>query len=92
MAISACNGLTPPSESAQARNPPSARPRGWEPELDEPLAVDRLRHLFQDLDAAGVVLDEVVVGGRMAAMRPWTGGSEPESATSNNPGLACVPQ
>ena len=33
-----------------------------EAEVDEPLAVDRLRHLLQDLDAPGVVLDQVVVG------------------------------
>ncbi len=31
--------------------------------MDKPLAVQTLRHVFQDLDAAGVVLDQVVVGG-----------------------------
>jgi len=34
-----------------------------EAEVHEPLAVDGLRHLFEDLDAPGVVLDEVIVGG-----------------------------
>ena len=33
------------------------------PEVDEPLAVDALGHLLQELDPAVVVLDEVVVGG-----------------------------
>jgi uncharacterized protein YggL (DUF469 family) len=32
-------------------------------EVDEPLAVESLHHLLQDGDAAGVVLDEIVVGG-----------------------------
>src|SRR3972149_6413858 len=32
-------------------------------EVDEPLAVDRLGHFFQNFDAASVVLDQVVVGG-----------------------------
>ena len=32
-------------------------------EVDEPLAVDALGHLLQELDPAAVVLDEVVVGG-----------------------------
>jgi hypothetical protein len=30
--------------------------------MDKPLAVEGLRHLLQDLDAAQVVLDQVVVG------------------------------
>jgi hypothetical protein len=35
----------------------------WESEVYEPLAVESLCHLFQDLDAPGVVLDQVIVGG-----------------------------
>jgi len=33
-----------------------------EAKLDEPLAVEVLRHLFQNLDPPQVVLDQVVVG------------------------------
>ncbi len=33
------------------------------PEVDEPLAIDPLGHLLQDLDPPIVVLDEVVVCG-----------------------------
>ena len=33
-----------------------------EAELDEPLAVEVLRHLLQNLDPPQVVLDQVVVG------------------------------
>ena len=35
----------------------------WKAEVDEPLAIDRLSHLLQDLDASRVVLDQVVVSG-----------------------------
>ena len=31
--------------------------------VDEPFAVEGLGHFFEDGDAAGVVFDEVVVGG-----------------------------
>ena len=31
-------------------------------ELDKPFSVDCTRHLLKDFDAAGVVLDQVVVG------------------------------
>ena len=31
--------------------------------MHEPLAVERLSHLLQNLDAPGVVLDQVIVGG-----------------------------
>ena len=31
-------------------------------EFDKPFSVDCTRHLLKDFDAAGVVLDEVVVG------------------------------
>ena len=31
-------------------------------ELDKPFSVDCARYLFKDFDAAGVVLDQVVVG------------------------------
>ena len=34
-----------------------------EPEVDEPLPVEHLRHLLQNLDAPGVVLNQVVIGG-----------------------------
>ena len=33
-----------------------------EAEFDEPLPVDCLRHVFKDIDAAGVVFNKVVVG------------------------------
>lgn len=32
-------------------------------EMDEPFLVEGLCHIFKDFDAAGVVFDEVVVGG-----------------------------
>src|SRR5690554_3968421 len=35
----------------------------WETEVDEPLLVQPPGHLLKDLDAARVVLDEVIVGG-----------------------------
>jgi hypothetical protein len=47
-----------------------------EAELHEPLAVEIARHLLQNGDAAGVVLDEVVVGaedGSNAALNSNTG-------------------
>ena len=34
-----------------------------ESEMNEPLRVNPLGHLLEDLDAPGVVFDEVVVGG-----------------------------
>ena len=33
-----------------------------EAKVDEPLPVEHLRHVFENLDAPGVVLDQVVVG------------------------------
>jgi hypothetical protein len=35
-----------------------------EAEVDEPLPVNHLCHLFENFDAPGVVLDQVVVGGK----------------------------
>ena len=40
-----------------------------EPELDEPLAVEGAGHRFQNLDAALIVLDQLVVGRQDAAIR-----------------------
>ena len=34
-----------------------------ESEADEPFSVEGLCHVFKDFDAAGVVFDEIVVGG-----------------------------
>ena len=33
-------------------------------EIDEPFSVEGLCHVLKDFDAAGVVFDEVVVGGK----------------------------
>jgi len=35
-----------------------------EAKVDEPLPVDHLRHVFENLDAPGVVFDQIVVGGK----------------------------
>jgi len=35
-----------------------------EAEVDEPLPIEHLGHFFEDLDAPGVVLNQVVVGGK----------------------------
>ena len=34
----------------------------WKPEVNEPLAVQVARHLFQNGDAPLVVLDQIIVG------------------------------
>ena len=43
--------------------------------MDEPFSVDGLCHILKNLDASGVVLDEVVVGtedgGNFALGREW---------------------
>ena len=55
---------TPPfGNRPEAPNPPSARPRA--PETGTPRTIPGRSpgHLLQDLDAAGVVLDQVVVSG-----------------------------
>ena len=49
---------------AKGRSHPRDFVVAWEPELDEPLAVEGTRHRFQNLDAPLIVLDQLVVGPR----------------------------
>ena len=62
-----------------------------EAELDKPFSVDCLRHLLKDFDAAGVVLDEVVVGTEDCgdfALGPASEEQESPSFGSVGPNLA----